>query len=219
MNQLTAKVLEMQGTTDIYKKDFLFTDVYTGLQSTIEGIVNSYTYSLKGDFHTGYSMAMEVLEKCVKVFKYEGNEFSTMYKRSLRNAMVDLIRKVNTEKMKPNTSYEISLSSEAKDDDGSQYSIGDRLNAEGLQVKDTYDIEEHTSVTWLLDKFHSVRPAEAEVIEILVQYSAEGYQKKDLTDALAKHYGSEGYTGTIQKRVSRCRDAFKKFAGEYGMDF
>lgn len=219
MNQLTTLVLEMQGTTNKEKKDILFTDVYTCLQSTMEGIVNGYTYSLKGDAHAGYSIALEHLLKCVEVFNFEGYEFATFYKKTLRNKLVDLVRKTNADKVKHNTSYDVSLSMDAKDSDGYSFSVEDRFNDSALQVNDEYDTEDTTTLAWLLDQFHAVKPAEAEVLEILIQYSAEGYQKKDLTDALARHYGSEKYTGTIQKRVSRIRESFKKFAGEYGMDY
>ncbi|MFP3427144.1 hypothetical protein, partial [Pseudoalteromonas sp. SIMBA_162] len=97
-----------------------------------------------------------------------------------------------------------------------KYSIEDRYTDDNLKVTDTYMEAARIDLSKLLDAYWEVKPTEAEVIEVMLEYSAEGYQKKDLTLALANFYGSDKYTGAIQKRVSRVREDFKKFVIQNG---
>jgi hypothetical protein len=218
MNQLTAKVLELQKLeVGSVERDLLFADIYESVKFTMEGIVNGYSFSLKGDVHEGLSEALNHLVNCCESFKYEGFEFLTFYKKTLKNKMIDLVRKLNAEKVRHNTSYDFSLSVDVQDGEGSTYSIEDRFQDESLQVNDSYNIEkEEVTLSSILDKFAEVKPFEAGVIEIMLKYSAEGYQKKDLTSALATYYGLDTYNSTVQKRVSRVRETFKKFAIDNG---
>lgn len=219
MDKLTKMVLELQKVEKgSYEWDVMYTNVYECLHTTINGMVNSFEYTLRGDLHEGHSTAMMQLVKCVETFKYEGHEFRTYYKKSLRNKLVDLTRTLGTKKMKHNTSYSVSLSAGVMDENGFSYPILDRLHDENLYTNNKYEAEEGTTLSDLLDGFAVMDKEKADILEILITYSAEGYQKRDVTDALARYFGSNEYTGLIQKRVSRAREAFRKYATEQGYE-
>lgn len=213
-------VIELkQVEKDSYTWDCLFTDIYTCLHGELEAIVYYYERQLNGDVHSAYSEATLLLIRCIDNFEYKGFEFLSFYKKALHNKMIDEIRKINADKRKHNTSYEVSLSASLTDNEGNSYSLVDRGIDASLQAIDTYKEDDVIRLTTILDKYRCIKPIDTEVIEIMLKYSAEGYQKKDLTSALAEFYGSEKYTSTIQKRVSRVRENFKKFAIEYGYAF
>lgn len=217
MNELTKTVLELQKVKKgDYEWDCMYTYVYESLLPTTNRMVESFSQVLRGDIHEAHSAAMQQLMKCVESYKYEGYEFHTFYRKSLKNKLVDLSRKLTTKKMQHNTCYAVSLSMDVTDDKGSTYSILERLHDEALHTRDSYSTGEVGSLSQLLEDFSLVDKEKAEVLEILITYSAEGYSKRDMTNALAAYYGSDGYTGTIQRRVSRAREAFKKFALDNG---
>lgn len=219
MDKLTGMVLELQKMEKgSYEWDVMYTGVYECLQTTINGMVSSFEYTLRGDLHEGHSTALSQLVKCVETFKYEGHEFRTFYKKSLKNKLVDLTRTLGTKKMKPNTSYSVSLSAGVTDENGFSFPILDRLHNENLRVYNEYEVEEGITLSDLLDAFAKIDEEKANILEILITYSAEGYQKRDVTDALARYFGSNEYTGLIQKRVSRAREAFRKYAKEQGYE-
>jgi RNA polymerase sigma factor (sigma-70 family) len=220
MEKLTQLVIKLQGMgQDNPEREVLFTHVYNGLQNVIESTVESFKYSLKGDVHEGYSEALEVLMKAVNTFKYEGYEFKTYYKRLLRNRLIDLVRSLNAEKVRHNTSYNISINAEIEDDEGASFTSEERLYNEALMMHDEYLVEKEITFEEVLQRFEKECPEEYAVIDIMIQYSAEFYSKKDTTSALAKHYGSDKYTGAIQKRVSRIRESLKRFGIKQGYEF
>jgi DNA-directed RNA polymerase specialized sigma24 family protein len=218
MNTLTNLVIKLQETEKgSVAWDSLFTEVYLEVQPSIESIVNGYSYSLRGDVHAGESEAINHLMISIDKFQYTGFEFLTFYKKTLRNKLIDLIRQMNKKSMKHNTSYDVSLSATVEED--ASLLSADKMQDEALQTTDNYFSDSEESLTAILDEFTNEKPVEAGVIDTLITYSAEGYLKKDLTSALANYYEVEKYNGTVQKRVSRAREAFKKFCEEKGFCF
>lgn len=219
MNELTKTVIELQKVEKgSHEWDTMYTYVYECLQGTINQMVSNFELALRGDIQEGHSIAMLQLIKCINTFKYEGYEFRTFYRKSLRNKLVDLTRTLMAKKMRHNTSYSVSLSTDVTDESGFSYPIMDRLQDISLRTYNRYNIEEAPSLSQLLDAFSEVDREKADILEILIKYSAEGNSKRDVTTALANYYGSNEYTGLIQRRVSRAREAFKKFACENGYE-
>ncbi|MFD9628608.1 hypothetical protein [Peribacillus muralis] len=221
MNQLTNSVLKLQDMkkgTEAW--DTLFSEVFLGVQSAAETIVNSYAYSLKGDVDSGFSLAMEHIEVCTEKFNYQGFEFLTFYKKTLNNKLIDLVRATNAEKVRHMTSYEVSLSATVTEEGGS-FGVEDRFTDSALQTNDSYDLDADTlSISSLLEEYAAAKPKEAELVHISMMYSSSnGYKKQDLGQAIADFFGEEEYTNTLQQRMSRATKRFKKFASEQGYVF
>ena len=218
MDNLTKTVLELQKVEKgSYEWDRLYTDVYMSLHNSIDIIVRGFELALRGDLQEGHSVAMQQLMKCVEVFQYNGHEFATFYKKTLRNKLIELSKHFVTRKMKHNTSYEVALDAEVTNDDGTTFPILERIVAKQLEVNES-DNSGTITLSQLLDEFAEVNKQQADILEILIQYSADGYKRKDASAAITKYLGAEEYTGYVQKRVSRARKAFQDFAIKRGYD-
>lgn len=218
MDNLTKTVLELQKVEKgSYEWDRLYTDVYMSLHNSIDIIVRGFELALRGDLQEGHSVAMQQLMKCVEVFQYNGHEFATFYKKTLRNKLIELSKHFVTRKMKHNTSYEVALDADVTNDDGTTFPILERIVAKQLEVNES-DNSGTITLSQLLDEFAEVNKQQADILEILIQYSADGYKRKDASLAITKYLGAEEYTGYVQKRVSRARKAFQDFAIKRGYD-
>lgn len=222
MNELTKKVLELQETEKgSFEWDVLFGEIYTRVQPSMQIMVNSYAYSLRGDIAEGESVAMGHLVSTVETFSYVGYEFLTYYKKTLRNRLVDLVRHINTNKNKHNTCYEISLSVSIQDNEGSDFAADERMVDDSLITVDTYLLDsENITLAEVLESFRKDMPEHAALLEIIMMYSsANGYKKKDLGAAVAAFYGESDYSNKLQARVSRTIKSFKKYADNNGYVF
>lgn len=222
MNELTKKVLELQETEKgSFEWEILFGEIYAGVQSSISIVVNSYAYSLRGDVAEGESVAMDHLLSSIETFTYVGYEFLTYYKKTLRNKLVDLVRHISTNKNRHNTCYEISLSVSIQDSEGSDFSADERMVDTSLVTTDTYGLDsENISLAEILEDFRQDKPESAELLEIIMMYSAaNGFKKKDLGQAVARFYGEAEYNNKLQARVSRTIKNFKKYADNSGYVF
>lgn len=210
MNVITKKVLYMQ-TIDrnSLEWDDLFTEVHDSVNDLITGVVRYNSRALHGDIHAGYSKAYMLLIRSIEKFEYEGYEFRSFYSRILKNGITDLIRKHNTNKMQ--VFFDHSLDYTVSPEDGDSFVTYERFKDQNVQTIDTYFEEDQPSIIELLQAFKEVKPIEAGVIELLITYHTDYYTKSDLTAALAAYYGSDTYTSTIQRRVSRAREYFEKF--------
>lgn len=223
MNTLTNLVMKYQQETDSTKKEYLLADVYDSLKLTIASRVKRYTYSLRGDAAYAQSIALEVLMQTVEDFKYTGQEFVTYYIHVLENKLIDAVRKVTAAKRSHNTCYELSLEGyETCDTESGVVNIAkfDRFSDEALAITDEYDIEGTPSIATILDKYAEVNTTDADIIELIIKYSAEGYKKSDMTAAIVEYFGAEKYAGKVQRFVSHAKKRFKEFAEkEYGYEF
>jgi DNA-directed RNA polymerase specialized sigma24 family protein len=216
LNNLTQTVLILQTVEkDSYEWDLLFSQVYAGIEKLADRIVETYREALKGDLHHGYSEAHLLLIKSIETFVYRGYEFTTYYRRVLKNRLVDLKRTAAADKNKPHSDYSLDFT-RRHPTLGYTYSVFDKV-PRLLQTVDTYHKDAIHNLDNLIDEYRIENPKEADVIDIFVTYAAEGYCKSDLTAALADHYGSAEYTGKIQRRVSRIRQAFKEFLLDRGI--
>ncbi|MCS0827446.1 hypothetical protein NX029_26380 [Cytobacillus firmus] len=216
MNSLTQNVLNLQNLEKgTYKYDLVFSEIFFGVQPAMNAIVNSFATSLRGDVQAGESLAMEHIVTCCDKFQYKGYEFLTFYKKTLHNKMVDLVRSITADKMKHNTSYDISLSVGGQDG----LTEEDRFQDAALQVQDTYNEESVLSIGTLLDEYAKVKPVEADLVGLQMTFSAEGYKKQDLSNAIAAYFGEEEYSNKLQARFSRAIKNFKKFASDKGYSF
>lgn len=216
MNSLTQNVLNLQNLEKgTYKYDLVFSEIFFGVQPAMNAIVNSFATSLRGDVQAGESLAMEHIVTCCDKFQYKGYEFLTFYKKTLHNKMVDLVRSITADKMKHNTSYAISLSVGGQDG----LTEEDRFHDEALQVTDIYREGLTLSIETILDEYAAVKPVEADLVNLQITYSAEGYKQQDLSKAIAEYFGEETYSNKLQARFSRAIKNFKKYADEKGYIF
>jgi len=204
MNTLTTKVLKMQQIERTSMEwDFLFQEVYAELMDLIKTLSYSYEYHLKGDMAAAESEAGLLLVSTIERFEYQGFEFKSFFKKSLHNRLRDM---VSTAKAQKNSIGYGTIGAEI-----------DFIEA-GRMYERVISDSDHT-LDSVYDAYALKNPDHGQVLEIMVKYSASFYNKSDLTDALAAHYGEATYNGTIQKRVSRIRESFRKYAAEHGFNF
>lgn len=202
MNTTTAKVLKMQQIERTSMEwDFLFQDIYVDVVDMITTLTNSYEYQLKGDIAAAESEAGLLLIRTIERFKYQGYEFRSFYSRALHNKLRDMIRSAKAQKNANNYG-----------------TIGPEIDF--LHTEERYEFlqELDGKLETIYEAYSVENPEHGQVLETMVKYSASFYNKSDLTGALATYYGEPTYNGTIQKRVSRIREAFRKYALDHGFE-
>ncbi|PEM08520.1 hypothetical protein [Bacillus wiedmannii] len=215
MNELTALVLKWQQETDVLKKDVLFTQVYTRVQDGMERKVEHYRHAINGDMLEGYSRAAECLLTTMEKFEYQGHSFMSAYVVAVDNKMKDLIRFNNSQKAGTGVNVAISLDKELSFGDGEQFEAIEVLKAESHIITDDYETEAELTIVEVLKAYAVTKPFEAGVIDLMITYSGQAYLKSDLTNAFAAYYGVAEYK-QVQRRVSRVRANFAKFAVDMG---
>lgn len=215
MNSTTAKVIAMKSlakNSDTWNE--LFGDVYLDLHHGMTQCVESYRNGLRGDIQEGLSVANECLIHAIERFKYTGFEFSSYFSRVLKNKLTDVVRFYNTGKMR--TYFDGSMDASFHVGDGEEREAQYQSVPESLRTVDTYSPFQGHSITDVLEDFRKVTK-DAVVIEIIFDYSLGECSKSDMTSKLAQHFGSETYTPAIQRRVSRIRASFRRFAEDSGL--
>ena len=215
MNTLTNAVLTMQSMTPgSIERDDLFAFVYTELEPLTSLIVNQFDRSLNGDVHAAYSEAALVLLRSIDRFEYKTYEFKAFYSRSLKNRLIDLTRST---KAAANLFGNYQPLDQFTDEGNSSFSVRlENAGIDALSHYDAYEEETGSSLDLLMGEFAAIYPIECRIVETLIDYSADCYSKKDQTAALAAIFGSDTYTGAIQRRVSRARSTFKLFLEDRG---
>lgn len=198
MNTTTTNVLKLQQIERTsYEWDMLFQDVYADVMGLIKNLLISYEFNLKGDLAAAESEAGLLLVHAIDRFKYTGFEFKAFFSKALHNKLRDMVRTAKTQKNMLGYG-----------------TIG--LEIDFLQAGGKFDEVFKRSLDDVYEEYARNNPEHGEVLDLMVKYSAPFYSKAELTDALAAYYGEATYTGTIQKRVSRIRESFRKFAAEHG---
>lgn len=215
MNSTTKSVIALQGmTTGTDAWTELFGEVYMDLYSGMTKCVESFRTGLRGDIQEGLSVANEVLLVAIQKFSYKGYEFSSFFSRVLKNKLTDTVRHYNSDKMRPY--FENSLDRKRRTDEF-DYMDNDKLPTDAsLLTTDSYHIFEGVTVSDVLADYHQITE-DAKVIEIVFEYTLGQYGKSDMTTKLANHFGSDTYTPAIQRRVSRIRANFRRFAQDSGL--
>jgi hypothetical protein len=213
VNQLVMAV-QSEGT-----ESFAFVELFEVISTeTINPKAESYSRQLKGDVESGVSEGYKLLMELVETWDGTGS-FHSLFKTSFDNRLKNLVKFIGRNKRKHNTSYDVSLSGSVERD-GEASPIMEVIDDASLQS--TFDItEEKGKLFTLLDMFSENHPEKGAVCEILMAYP-KGSSQKEKTKALCNHYGIavEEYE-TIQKKVSRSREAFKKFLhkNSYSLSF
>lgn len=182
---------------------------------TIEPKAESFKKQLKGDVAKAVSEGYELLMKLI--YKWEGTgSFHTLYKTSYTNLLKNEVKATSAQKRKHNTSYEVSLSETIPSPytSATELTMIDALYAESLYTEfDVTEINEDNQVEVLLEQFREKKPEQADLIDIMLNLS-DNPAKSELTDAVCNYYGTQKYTGVIQKRVSRAKESFYKFISQ-----
>lgn len=215
MNTLTQSVITLQTLpTGSIEREDLFAYVYTELEPLTSMIVSQFDRSLNGDLHAAYSEAALVLVKAIDRFEYKQHEFKAFYSRSLKNRLIDMTRSTKaTSNLFGN--YQ-SLNPTQENDDCSFSVQMENAGVDALTHYDNYDHTETPQLDALMNHFSAAYPIDGNIIETLIDYSADCFSKKDQTAALAALFGSDTYTMAIQKRVSRARNTFRVFLDDHG---
>lgn len=200
MNTTTANVLKMQTIEKTSMEwESLFQEVYADMVDLISTLTQSYEYQLNGDIAAAESEAGLLLMHTIDRFDDQGYEFRSFYSRSLHNKLRDMVR---TAKAKKNSHAYGTVGNEI-----------DFIQHPGMMMVEKNINEE---IDHLYGQYVRENPGHGHVLDLMLQYSAEGYSKSDLTAALIAYYGETTYTGTIQKRVSRIRESFRNYLADHG---
>lgn len=210
LEEINELVKTIQGSEpESYLYEVSYSDLVSELMtSTIKPKVDSYSKQLKGDTDAGTSEAYKLLISLVQDWTGEGN-FLTLYKFSLDNRLKNLIEYLAKNKRKHNTSYDISLS-ESKSrylDNTSQNNMP--YDSSLITYFDITD-EKTSKLEELLTEFEEQYPKQADLVNIML-HKADDETKATEINRYKNYFGVDTYTPALQKRVSRARQAFKKY--------
>ncbi|MDF2010249.1 hypothetical protein [Priestia megaterium] len=207
MKNVNQLVLEVQAEG---KDGLAFVELFEVMMSeVIEPKAKSYSRQLKGDVSEAISEGTALLIELVDVWNGTG-KFSTFFTASFNNRIRNLVKYMNRDKRKHNTSYDLSLS-ETCNNGGENSPIIEVIDAEELHT--TFDITEDNDTETLLDlleEYEVKKPKTAGLIRIMISFPNNA-RLSEKTQAYANYFGQEEYNTVIQKRVSRARESFQKF--------
>jgi hypothetical protein len=203
VNQL-VKTVQAEGN-----ESFAYVELFETLSAeTIVPKSESYSRQLKGDVDAGISEGYKLIMELVKSWDGTGS-FHSLFKTSFDNRLKNLVKHIGRQKRKHNTSYDVSLSGSVERD-GEASPILEVIDDSSLHS--TFDVTEDKGLLEsVFAQFAEKYPEQAAVCEILGSFPDDGKQKEK-TEALCNYYGIpvDQYK-TVQKKVSRSREAFKKF--------
>lgn len=198
-----------------------FYDLYNIINSeTIEPKANSFRLQLKGQVDCAISDGYDLLFDLTQKWNGTGN-FHSLFKTAYTNRLKNMVKYVNRKKRKHETNYDMSLSDFVKGPDEPS-SILEVASERQLHCHVNYDasFNEVHSLETLIEMFAEAHPTEAGVINLMIMFTPDTPQAEK-TRAYCDYYGVQTYTSVIQKRVSRSREAFKKFLlkNDYPINF
>ncbi|MEW9502367.1 hypothetical protein [Jeotgalibacillus marinus] len=184
---------------------------------TIKPKTDSFSRQLKGDVAEGYHEGYVLLMELVHSWNGTGN-FHRLYKLSFTNRLRNLVKYIGRDVRKLNTSYEISLSENAKRGDSSSSNILDVALDKALHVsEESCGYGDEVSLSDVIESFADRYPEQYKIISIMEKFTPET-NRDEKTKAYLDHFYAKEYTSAIQKRVSRSRSKFQKFLVESGYE-
>lgn len=209
VNELVKKLQATKKGTDEW--EYLFTDLFNIINTeTIEPKAESFERQLRGDISAGISEGYMLLQELVETWNGTGN-FHSLFKISFENRLKNLVKFITRNKRKHNTAYDVSLSASAERD-GEASPIIEVIDDVRCHIY--FDVTDKVdgvpTLDELIDMFTEEYPEQAGIINIMISFSYDT-KKSEITRAFCEYFGVQKYTPVIQKRVSRSREAFKKF--------
>lgn len=219
MKNVNQLVLTVQAEGN---ESFAWVELFeTVMKETIEPKADSFQRQLKGDVQEGISEGYKLLMDLVGSWDGTGN-FHSLFKTSYENRLKNLVKHIGRNKRKHNTSYDLSLSEtiDSNFDGGNDMTVIDRVFDKALYTEFDITEKDTPSLYELLDAFAYNKPEQAGVINVMLGFDSD-MKQSDKTNAYCEYFGVQTYTSAVQKKVSRAREAFKKFLTQnnYSLNF